>query len=79
MSTSSCQHDLEFMHFLSDVNRSVPRLQKGTRTSGKGVDKPGYLVKNLKDVWKMITVKSGKTCMSTSLQEEHVVFTELHN
>lgn len=48
------------MHFLADVNRAVPRLQKGSRKTTKEGKQAGYLVKNMRDAYRLMIVEDGK-------------------
>jgi hypothetical protein len=57
------QDDEKYMHFLSDADRCIPRLQRAARTAEPTTEAAlvKRMVKNLKDVCRMATVENGKT------------------
>jgi hypothetical protein len=56
------QEDKKLMHFLADVDRALPRLQRAARVAEVTTEAAlvRRMVKNLKDPVRMATVKDGK-------------------
>lgn len=55
------QDDDVFIHFLADVDRQVPRLQRGARVAecASGAALVKKMVKNNKDINRMATIRDG--------------------